>query len=335
MRVAWVVAVVLLSASGSASAAAPTIEVSADEPELATAAAKSLLVQFPGADVQPTSLPEDDVVHVIIRRLEPRRILVLVSRGRSSTSRLLEMENPTSALDLGESVALAVPEMLASFSSPKSAPAPVSRRASPPIVPQPGPEVTAPTVTQPVAEPVAEPVPEPKPPPADAAAPPPTATLAPAPESRLVLRVAVGALLGPRVLSGLEAGVAFSSGGRFSLGLSVGAYLDAPAGQAAGALIPLGVRAGVSLANGDWEVLSGLGPELVLLVRGGEADMLPALGARLGLAHALTPRLALGLNVSALVSPGAVQVLDSAGKPLVLAPVLVGLSLELRVTNRP
>ncbi len=313
----------MLSAGASWGEGLTSIEVSSDEPELATAAVKSLSVQFPGAEVQAVTPPDDRVVRVLIRRIDARRVLITVSRGAQSSSRELDIENSASALELGESVALTVPELLSGLKAPK-------RAAVAPPVSRPSVVAPLPSAVEPLPS---EPLPQAAPSPTRALVP--STSYVPPPRAQLVLGLSAGTMLAPRPLPGAEVGVSFRTPAGIALGLSSGFFWDGPDDRPAGALLPVGVLVGFSLWSEAWAIRTELGPELVLLLWGGQADMLPAVKAGLCVSRRVTPGLALGVGIAALAIPSSPQVLGPHGRPLAVSPVLVGLRLELQWQSSP
>lgn len=312
----------LLGAAAAQAGLPSRIEVSADDPKLAEAAASSLSLQYPYADVRPLAPPVEGTIHVSARRVDAAHLLIVITRDGASAARTLAIDTSLGTLDLAEAIALAVPELLPSLAAPPAASPPAAPKRV--IRPPPPPE----TATAPPREGVA-PVPaEPGPPIASSSLAP--AKLEDPRQTFPVASVAATMLYGGRALPGVEAGFFVSYRGSFDLGLVAAALVDAEAGRQTRAALPVGLRSSVALRRGNWAVRVDLGVGMLVLVRGSEADPVATAGAGLSLERRLSALLELGVRLSAVVSLAGARMMTDAGSPVSLPPVFLGVGLTTR-----
>ena len=311
-----------------AGASPQAIEVSADDPALAAAAVKSLSLQYPAASVALTPEPQAGLLRVSIRRLEGGQVLIVATRGRATVMRTLTMDTPAgNSLDLGETVALAVPELLATLASvpsKHSVQRPAAAAAAkteveispaeaqePSSVPEPAVAVVRPSVEEDRTE-VDD-------------------------EARLAVVLAPSVMWGPGapLMPGFEGELSFVAGRRCSFRLNGGFYFTGVPGRSPAALVPVDIQGALATHGVVWSVLLGFGPTLLVLIDASQADFLPGATATVEVNRRLGPRVELGVRLSATAVLSRPELLSVEGRPVGVAPLLARIGLTLSWAESP
>lgn len=131
-----------------------SVEITGEDEALVEIATRSLALAYPNVQISRRPVAPADVLQVSLQRLEDGRVLVTVRKGARTAASVLAIGPGSQALDVAESVALAVPLLVTQVSAPLNPP----RKA--PRLPAPAEPLPEPRLLPPPAPKLADPVSE-------------------------------------------------------------------------------------------------------------------------------------------------------------------------------